>query len=73
MIGIALLLPRFLMLTLSKMSKTLLMFSTTIIPTTQKTTFIVLDVLAVLAQQAQPLPYSPLKVCYYRHLLFCGS
>ena len=47
------------MLTQMKMLKTLLMSSTMIIPTTQKTMFIVLAVLVVLDRTVPQLPYSP--------------
>lgn len=51
-----------LMLTPTKMSRTLLMFSTMIIPTIQKITFIVLDVLVVLGRMALQLLSSQPKV-----------
>lgn len=50
------------MLTPIKMSRTLLMFSTMIIPIIQKITFIVLDVLVVLDRMALQLLSSQLKV-----------
>lgn len=50
------------MLTPIKMSRTLLMFSTMIIPTIQKITFIVLDVLVVLDRMALQSLSSQLKV-----------
>lgn len=50
------------MLTPIKMSRTLLMFSTMIIPTIQKITFIVLGVLVVLGRMALQSLSSQLKV-----------